>query len=548
LSDFYTVNRLSFSLKTKSVSTAVRFSNSISQRLEDYWLGLRLQKMDIPATSLVRKGDVESGPGGMSISDALELYLRLKGKTKDAVFTRTATRNVGYVVKVLGDRSIPSYSSADAAGFRDWLISKKMSIKTVKRIFSSVRAIVNLAIAENGIECINGFSKTYFPEDGQDQTRKPIPISDIQQVQGLCRAKDDDMRWLIGLISDTGMRLGEAVGLQRTDIKLDDGVPHIQLKPHPWRSLKTVGSKRNIPLAGHALWAAGRILAHEGVSDFAFLRYCNGISSNANSASGGLNKWLQEYVPDGCVIHSFRHSLRDRLRSVECPSDIVDAIGGWKTAGVGLGYGKGYPRFVKCLHTKSEIKAARLSHELSSRLENIWDRMRLEVLDFRSDKARSLIVGKDRVSTRVDFRLSDAFELHLQLKAIGKPDAFKIYTARNERYLIERIGDIHLEDLVPSHGAEFRDHLVGKGLSAASIKRVFSTIKAVVSLCISERGLSVTNPFSDVYVPEVGAVTKRMPIPIDAIRVIQTECLAVDDGIKLDADIPHLDLKPHPWT
>ena len=48
-------------------------------------------------------------------------------------------------------------------------------------------------------------------------------------------------------------------------------------------------------------------------------------------------------MPEGCVIHSFRHSLRDRLRAVECPSDIVDAIGGWKTAGVGHGYGDGYP-------------------------------------------------------------------------------------------------------------------------------------------------------------------------------------------------------------
>ena len=42
------------------------------------------------------------------------------------------------------------------------------------------------------------------------------------------------------------------------------------------------------------------------------------------------------------------------------------------------------PRFVKCLHTKSPDKASRLSLELSSRLENIWDRMRLEVLDFKS--------------------------------------------------------------------------------------------------------------------------------------------------------------------
>ena len=28
---------------------------------------------------------------------------------------------------------------------------------------------------------------------------------------------------------------------------------------------------------------------------------------------------------------------------MECPSDIVDAIGGWKTSGVGHGYGNGYP-------------------------------------------------------------------------------------------------------------------------------------------------------------------------------------------------------------
>ncbi|NBT41762.1 MAG: hypothetical protein EBT20_15070 [Alphaproteobacteria bacterium] len=48
-------------------------------------------------------------------------------------------------------------------------------------------------------------------------------------------------------------------------------------------------------------------------------------------------------VPKGCVIHSFRHSFRDRLRAVQCPSDIIDQLGGWKTAGVGQGYGEGYP-------------------------------------------------------------------------------------------------------------------------------------------------------------------------------------------------------------
>ena len=55
-----------------------------------------------------------------------------------------------------------------------------------------------------------------------------------------------------------------------------------------------------------------------------------------------FKKLLQTHAPDGCEIHSFRHSLRDRLRAVECPSDIVDAIGGWKTASVGHVYRDGY--------------------------------------------------------------------------------------------------------------------------------------------------------------------------------------------------------------
>ena len=34
--------------------------------------------------------------------------------------------------------------------------------------------------------------------------------------------------------------------------------------------------------------------------------------------------------------------MRDRLRAVQCPSDMIDEIGGWSIAGVGQGYGEGY--------------------------------------------------------------------------------------------------------------------------------------------------------------------------------------------------------------
>ena len=42
------------------------------------------------------------------------------------------------------------------------------------------------------------------------------------------------------------------------------------------------------------------------------------------------------------MVHSLRHSFRDRLRSVECPIEIADQIGGWTFKSVGQGYGNGY--------------------------------------------------------------------------------------------------------------------------------------------------------------------------------------------------------------
>ena len=130
-------------------------------------------------------------------------------------------------------------------------------------------------------------------------------------------------------------------------MKLDEEVPHIDLKPHAWRGLKTRGSQRQIPLVGASLWAAQRIKQTNTNSLYAFPRYTSAKGTNANSASAAINKWLKPRVPEGCVIHSFRHSMRDRLRAVECPSDIIDAIGGWTASGVGQRYETGQPLEVK---------------------------------------------------------------------------------------------------------------------------------------------------------------------------------------------------------
>ena len=306
-------------------------------------MSLRLASFELPNNQPLKIA-ASSAPQSPSktLTEALELYLRVKGAGKSKPFHRGSERNIMSVIHVLGDRQLSDYTSSDAASYRDHLLERGLSSNSVKRNFATIRSIINFAIQEHGLDCRNAFSRVYLPDLDDAKMRLPIPIHNIFRIQEECIAVDDEVRRLIALISDTGMRLSEASGLLVDDIQLEQDVPFVDVKPHAWRKLKTKSSSRQIPLVGASLWAAKRITNNAAQSPFAFPRYTNQVGTNANSASATINKWLKPRVPNGCVAHSFRHSMRDRLRAVECPSDMIDQIGGWQTVGVGNKYGNGY--------------------------------------------------------------------------------------------------------------------------------------------------------------------------------------------------------------
>ena len=340
-------NRVVVSLHTRSITRAQKSASALSDRLDRYFESLRLERFHSQELGLkfdanaVAVSDVSDA----TFADALELYVRLKGVGRGKVFARTAERNANYLIECVGEACLCAIKPTDAGKFRDHLIAKGLSLSSVKRVMTSVKAIYNLGAKELGVTNPNPFTGIFIPDNGTGIERLPVPLDVIRTIQDECFEIDDDNRWLIAMIADTGMRLSEAVGLLVDDIKLDATTPHITLQKHPWRPLKTASSQRDIPLIGSALRAAESVVGQG--NRFAFPRYCSEFKCNANSASAALNKWLKQRLPEGCVIHSFRHSLRDRLQAVECPSDIIDAIGGWTTAGIGHKYGKGHDLIVK---------------------------------------------------------------------------------------------------------------------------------------------------------------------------------------------------------
>ena len=344
---YYRTGRIAYSLRTKSIRDARVRAMSDAAKLDRHWHILRISSDDLPGKHLL--GDaVQEPPAEASVDDhsfkaAVTVYLRLKGNNRPPTFEATVRRSCGYLIDCCGMKGLKEYVRSDATKFRDYLFAKGLNGASVARIFSTVRAVINLALSEFGLSIINPFSNVYFDQNQGVKKRHPIKPEDIKKVQVECFKTDDEKRWLIALIADTGIRLAEGAGLLRLDFIEQDGILCVDIRPHPWRSLKTANSARLIPLVGSAKWAAERILAQPDGSEFAFPNYNDGKRTNANSASAALNKWLKTKIGQGYTIHSFRHSMRDRLRAVECSSDVIDQIGGWLTQGVGNAYGEGYP-------------------------------------------------------------------------------------------------------------------------------------------------------------------------------------------------------------
>jgi len=345
LQTLYRTDRVVLSLRTKSLHRASRASERLSSRLDDYWLDLRLKQTDVPGGHLLRNQSSQTHGTtvtiGSTLSHACDVYKRIKGKGRGKLFFTHTDRAVGYATQCLGNQDLGEYTTINAGEFRDWLFAKGLRRSSVSRNLTIVKAVVNLCIQEEGLGINNPFAKVYIPSDENHTKRHSLTIKQIKLLQQRCRQQDDSLRWLAALISDTGMRLAEAVGLSKDDLNLTDEVPHVVIRKHPWRPLKTSGSERIIPLVGAALWASQR-LSGTVSGQFLFPQYVDGISTNANSASAALNKWMKTFLPQECVVHGMRHAFRDRLRAVNAPMDMIDQLGGWSLQSVGQSYGSGY--------------------------------------------------------------------------------------------------------------------------------------------------------------------------------------------------------------
>lgn len=172
VSHHYNASRIMYSLPTRSAAVAKSRAQRAAQQLDEHWYHLRIRDVDLPGKHLLRmSGQSAAGqpvPGGdttdvtVTLSEAVSIYIRLKGKDRPITFHRAAERSCGYVIDACGDKDLTAYTRADANSFRDALLEKGLAGSSITRVFGTVRSVFNFAAAEIGITANNPFAGVYY--------------------------------------------------------------------------------------------------------------------------------------------------------------------------------------------------------------------------------------------------------------------------------------------------------------------------------------------------------------------------------------------------
>ncbi|MCS3689066.1 tyrosine-type recombinase/integrase [Bradyrhizobium elkanii] len=241
-----------------------------------------------------------------------------------------------HFVKVRGDKALSDLSRTDFTEYSDhWearVIAGEINAGTANKAISHLTGMVRTVNRRMRL----GLDPSIFTETriagGRDGKRATFTVENIRSIlaNGL-DGLNDEAADIIRVVVETGARPGEIASLSPSRIRLDEPVPHIEIAADG-RKTKTESSKRTIPLVGVALEAMRR---HPS----GFPRY-NDKGDNLSAAV--LKFWRSRDLlptPDH-TVYSLRHAFKDRLRAVEAPEEMVDALMGHSNPKPD--YGNGY--------------------------------------------------------------------------------------------------------------------------------------------------------------------------------------------------------------
>lgn len=296
-----------------------------------------------PAPTVVSAVLGGAGKPELSLSTLVDAYQRLAsdqtiGKSEKQLkqWKGKHQRAIDTLIGRIGDKPLAEITRDDALDFRDWWIARIKSEgytrnsanKNFGALAGMMRTIdeafrLDLSLPFKGVR-IAGAKYTRRQAYEPDFVRQNFLAAPT--IGGL----NAEATAIVRIVALTGMRPSEIVALEGPRIRLDDAIPHVQIRPDA-RQLKTGASERDMPLVAQAL----KIMR---AFPQGFPRY----RPSADSFSAIANKCLSTAglrPTRAHSVYSLRHSFKDRMIAIGVPERIQDELMGHTLKGVPYGNG-----------------------------------------------------------------------------------------------------------------------------------------------------------------------------------------------------------------
>ncbi|EAQ13264.1 site-specific recombinase XerD [Maritimibacter alkaliphilus HTCC2654] len=253
----------------------------------------------------------------ITVTRALKLYWNLArektlGKSADQVrkWENPRKKAIKTFITVVGDKPISEITGDDMLDFRAWWLDRieneGLSPGSANKDLIHLGEVLKTVNKMKRLNLVLPLSDLSFKE-GEAVPRPPFSdawIRDKIMEPGALDGLNEDARFILLAMINTGARPSELAALSAPQICLDGDVPHISIEPVV-RQLKSANARRVIPLCGISLTAMRA--RPEG-----FPRYWD----SSASLSATVNKFLRANGLMETPKHSLyglRHSFEDRM-------------------------------------------------------------------------------------------------------------------------------------------------------------------------------------------------------------------------------------------
>ena len=165
----------------------------------------------------------------------------------------------------------------------------------------------------SNIDKKNPFENIRWPENHQKKEINHLNHEEIEKLINITKEEISLFSIIIGCILNTGTSVSEIVGLNRNEINLNQFTPYIII--------------RSIPLVGVSLQSMKKLISLSS-NEYPFYKFLNDNFS-IKQIESRINFRIKK-ITTKKSLQSLKYSFIERLKSINCPEEIISEIIGLK--------------------------------------------------------------------------------------------------------------------------------------------------------------------------------------------------------------------------